>query len=93
VVEPTVCFRYRRHAESISSADARAGSRFIEERGYFLDTAEQMRAHGWPRAARAARRYRSSRLHAATMLPRALAARNGAGVRVLLRHAFGPARR
>jgi hypothetical protein len=93
VVDPTLCFRYRRHAESVSSSDAVAGHRFVEARTYFLDTAQQMTAHGWPRAARAARRYLSSRLHAAAMLPGALAARQGGTVRVLARHAFGPARR
>jgi len=96
VIDPTLCFRYRRHAESVSSSDAVAGIRFVEARTYFLETAEQMRAHGWPRAARAAQRYLSSRLHAATMLPGAITgavrARNGRTVRVLVRHAFGPAR-
>lgn len=92
IVDPTVCFQYRRHAESVSSSDARLGVRFVEARTYFLGTAEQMRAHGWPKAARAARRYVSSRLHAATMMPGALKARNGARMKVLARHAFGPAR-
>jgi GT2 family glycosyltransferase len=91
-IDPTVCFRYRRHL-SASAAEALAGTRFTEARHYFVDVADGMRAHGWPRAARAARRYLSSRLHAATLLPTALRSRNGAGLRALLRHAVGPARR
>jgi glycosyltransferase involved in cell wall biosynthesis len=92
VVDPTLCFRYRRHAESVSSADAIDGRRFVEARTYFVETAERMRAHGWPRAARAARQYLSSRLHAASMLPAAVLARQGGTIRVLARHAFGPGR-
>jgi GT2 family glycosyltransferase len=96
VVDPALCFRYRRHSESVSSSDAVAGRRFIEARSYFLETAEQMRAHGWPRAARAAHLYLSSRLHAVTMLPgavkTAIRTRRAGTVRTLVRHAFGPAR-
>jgi hypothetical protein len=92
-VEPTICFQYRRHATSTSSASALAGYRFTEARAYFLDAADQMAAHGWPQAARAARRYLSSRLHAMTMLPAAVRARHRTGVRNLARHAFGPSRR
>jgi glycosyltransferase involved in cell wall biosynthesis len=92
-VDPTVCFRYRRHAVSASAASAVAGLRFAEARNYFLDAADQMDALGWHRAARAARRYMSSRLHAITLLPAAVWAGNGAGIRNLSRHAFGPSRR
>ncbi|GAA0953007.1 glycosyltransferase family 2 protein [Virgisporangium aurantiacum] len=92
LVDDTLCFQYRRHAESVSSSDAKLGVRFLEARRYFVETADQMAAHGWPRAARASRRYVSSRLHAATMLPGAVLSRSGKGVRVLTRHAFGPSR-
>jgi len=92
-IDPTPCFQYRRHAVSISSTGAISGTRFTEARNYFLDVSDQMRAHGWPRAARAAKRYLSSRLHAVTLLPTAVRVRNGAGVRSLARHAFGPSRR
>jgi glycosyltransferase involved in cell wall biosynthesis len=89
LVEPTTCFRYRRHDASVSSAHAADGRRFAEERAFFLETADRMVARGWPRAARAARRHLSSRLNALTRLP--AAARNGGfgGVRTLARHAFG----
>lgn len=89
LVEPTTCFRYRRHDASVSSAHAADGRRFAEERTFFLETADRMTARGWPRAARAARRHLSSRINALTRLP--AAARHGGlgGVRALARHAFG----
>jgi glycosyltransferase involved in cell wall biosynthesis len=89
LVEPTTCFRYRRHEASVSSAHAADGRRFAEERAFFLETADRMAVRGWPRAARAARRHLSSRLNALTRLP--AAARHGGlgGVRTLARHAFG----
>jgi glycosyltransferase involved in cell wall biosynthesis len=92
-VDPTVCFRYRRHEVSASAAGAVAGTRFAEARNYFLDASDQMIALGWRRAARVARRYTSSRLHAVTLLPAAIRTRNGSAVRNLCRHAFGPSRR
>jgi glycosyltransferase involved in cell wall biosynthesis len=89
LVEPTTCFRYRRHDASVSSAHAADGRRFAEERAFFLETADRMAARGWPRAARAARRHFSSRLNALTRLP--AAARHGGltSIRTLARHAFG----
>jgi glycosyltransferase involved in cell wall biosynthesis len=89
LVEPTTCFRYRRHEASVSSAHAADGRRFAEERTFFLETADRMAARGWPRASRAARRHLSSRINALTRLP--AAARHGGmgGVRTLARHAFG----
>jgi glycosyltransferase involved in cell wall biosynthesis len=92
-LEPTLCFQYRRHTVSASATTARAGDRFTEARNYFLDAADQMTAHGWPRAARAARRYTSSRLHAVTLLPSAIRAGQRSSIRNLCRHAFGPSRR
>jgi GT2 family glycosyltransferase len=93
VVDSTVCFQYRRHTVSVSAAAALSGSRFTEARNYFLDANEQMTAQGWPRAARAARWYVASRLHAATLLPAALRAGQMDGIRKLTRHAFGPSSR
>ena len=89
LVDPTTCFRYRRHGGSVSSAHAADGRRFVEERDFFLSSADRLTAHGWPRAARAARRHTASRLNALIQLP--VAARNGErdGVRALARHAFG----
>lgn len=93
VVDDDTCFQYRRHRQSDSSWRALAGSRFIEERNYFLDVADRMQAHGWHRAAKVARNHVSSRLHALTLLPLALRKGHKAGVHNLARHAFGPSRK
>jgi glycosyltransferase involved in cell wall biosynthesis len=93
VVDPTLCFQYRRHAVSLSAAGAVSGTRFTEARDYFVDISERLEERGWHRASRAARRYLSSRLHACTLLPAAVRAGNKEGARSLARHAFGPARR
>ncbi|MBC3194384.1 glycosyltransferase [Pseudonocardia sp. C8] len=86
VVDDHVCFRYRRHRSSDSGSGAAAGNRFAEERRYFAAEAARMDAHGWHRAARAARRHVSSRLNAAVQLPGALARRDGAALRALGTH-------
>jgi glycosyltransferase involved in cell wall biosynthesis len=89
VVDDTLCFEYRRHDASESSATAFDGSRFTEAGEFFADTAARMAAHGWPKAARVARRHLSSRIFALTMLPQAV--RQRAGVGALARHVFGRA--
>lgn len=89
LVEPGSCFQYRRHRSSVSSAHAADGRRFAEERTYFLETADRMAAHGWPRATRAARRHLSSRINALTRLPMALRHGQANGARMLARHVFG----
>ncbi|MGE3285737.1 MAG: glycosyltransferase family 2 protein [Pseudonocardia sp.] len=86
LVVPDTAFRYRRHEASVSSAHAADGRRFAEERAFFLGAAARLDAHGWPRAARAARRHLGSRLNALTRLPGAV--RAGAGAGMLARHAF-----
>lgn len=88
VVEPTVCFEYRRHDGSESSAAAFDGSRFTEAGEFFTQVADGLAAHGWSRAARVARLHLSSRLFALTMLPKAV--RQRAGVGALTKHVFGP---
>ena len=91
VVDPAVCFSYRRHRASDSSWRALEGSRFVEERSFFLDEAARMQSRGWQRAARIARRHTSSRLNALTLLPTAVRKGHRGGMRTLARHAFGPA--
>lgn len=86
VVDPTVCFAYRRHSASDSSWRALEGTRFVEERSYFLQVAGELDAVGWHRAARVARYHVSSRLHALTYLPSAVRRRHVAGIRNLSRH-------
>ena len=92
VVDQAVEFEYRRHAGSVSSWRAVDGSRFLEEQSFFADVAQRFRAHGWHRAARAARWHLSSRLNALSRIPGALRSRQP-GAAVLLRHAFGGAGR
>jgi hypothetical protein len=93
VVGEAVCFRYRRHPASVSSGQALAGSRFVEECVYFAEVAQRLQAQGWERAARAAEVHLSSRLHALTLVPTALRTRDAHGVRILSVHAFGRGRR
>lgn len=89
VVDPTVCFAYRRHGGSDSSWRALEGTRFLEERDYFRTVADELDAVDWTRAARAARLHVSSRLHALTYLPAAVRQRHRVGVRNLTKHVFG----
>jgi len=77
-------FDYRRHSQSDSSVRALDGRRFDEERRFFLGEADRFSSMGWPRAARAARRHVTSRLNAASLLPKAI--RSKGAPRALLRH-------
>jgi len=91
LVEPSVCFRYRRHGASASTAALLDGTRFRWERAFFDRAAVQVGALGWYRARRAARLHLTSRLNALSLVPRALlsAPRH---LPTLLRHGIGPAR-
>jgi glycosyltransferase involved in cell wall biosynthesis len=89
VVDPEVVFEYRRHAGSVSSWSATDGSRFVEEQLFFRELAARFRAHGWHRAARAARLHVSSRINALTRIPGALRTGQPGSVGLLLRHALG----
>lgn len=83
VVEPSPTFLYRRWSSQDSSVRALDGSRFDEERRFFLEESATMRLHGWPRAARVARWHVSSRANALTRVPRATRLRGvGAAVRL-----------
>jgi GT2 family glycosyltransferase len=83
VVDSSVCFQYRRHRQSDSSFRALDGTRFIEEGEFFAAMADEFTAIGWSRAARTARLHLSSRLNAATLLPRAWRTKQHQGVRHL----------
>ncbi|PJJ61728.1 glycosyltransferase family 2 protein [Compostimonas suwonensis] len=89
VLDDELVFEYRRHASSVSSWRASDGSRFVEEREFFVAEAARFREHGWTTAARVARVHLSSRVNALTRLPVAIRSGNGRAMRGLLRHAFG----
>lgn len=90
LIDPAVCFAYRRHDESLSSVKLLDGSRFAGERKYFELAAQQVEALGWHRAARAARGHLTSRAHALVLVPTALTRRDAATTRMLLSHALRP---
>ena len=87
IADDHVCFQYRRHSASESARTALDGDRFDEARAYFLETADHLDALGWIEAARVARRHRSARLHALTLVPTALRERRTDSARRLLRYA------
>ncbi len=88
-VDDQVTFEYRRHAESDSSRKARSGHRFDEERRYFDEIASELTHRGWDSSARAARLRWTSRAHAVSLAPGAVADRDWPAVRDLLRHGIG----
>lgn len=88
VLDPTVCFSYRRHTQSASASSLLQGNRFSDERRYYATAREQMAGLDWRRAARTARLRWTSRLHAVTLLPTAVRQRRGSAVRSLLDHAL-----
>lgn len=87
-VLPEALFAYRRHSLSASSASLLDGRRFGGEREYFEIAAKRAAERGWHRAVRAARGQVGSRLHALSLLPTALRARNRVAVEMLIRHAL-----
>jgi glycosyltransferase involved in cell wall biosynthesis len=86
LLDDNATFLYRRHSGSDSSRRALEGTRFAEERAFFHAIAAEMSALKWSRAARAARARVSSRLHAASLMPKAVANRKWTGVRNLSSH-------
>lgn len=89
LIEPTVCFSYRRHSKSASSSKLIDGSRFIGERDYFTVAAAQAHELGWTKAERAAKLRLTSRAYALALVPKALLGRDAKAAATLARHAFG----
>lgn len=89
LIEPEVCFAYRRHRSSASGAKLLDGSRFDGERDYFELAARLCHAKGWHRAGRAARLRLTSRAHALLFVPYALRQRRNDTLKRLVGHAFG----
>jgi hypothetical protein len=85
-VDDEICFQYRRHRQSDSSWRALEGTRFIEEREFFMQVATEFEQIGWSRAARTARLHLTSRLNAASLLPKAYKNKQHEGVRNLREH-------
>ena len=81
---------YRRHAASLSSTGADDGTRFAEEKAYFQEMAAVMTRAGWPRAASAARRHWTSRMHAAAKVPSMIAAGKHRAALSLIQVAVAP---
>ena len=86
LLDPHVCFSYRRHEESASSTSLFDGRRFAGERTSVALAARLMRRNGWHRAARAAGRHTISRAHALSLLPTALRRQDSTAVRTLTTH-------
>lgn len=84
--DETAAFMYRRHKASDSSWRALDGTRFDEERRFFETMREEMSELGWNKAANVARLHLSSRLHAASLLPKAAKIQNWGGVKNLATH-------
>lgn len=85
-VFPEKVFSYRRHSQSDSSVRALDGRRFVEERRFFEGEAQRFALKGWKKAARAARAHVTSRLNAASLLPKAIT--KGGSPSALARHIF-----
>lgn len=89
LVDDEICFRYRRHSESVSSWKASDGTRFVQESDLFRESATVLSDLGWRRAASAARWHFSSRLNAVTRLPQALRSGNPSHRQLLIAHIIG----
>lgn len=70
LVDPELCFSYRRHSGSDSMVKALDGTRFDEERRFFEWQAKRFSALGWSSAARAANLHLTSRLNALSLMGR-----------------------
>ena len=88
VIEPTVCFVYRRHSKSVSSASLFDGRRFLEERRYFAMARAQAHAMGWRKAERSARLHITSRANALWIACNAVVRGRFGSLPVLLGHVF-----
>lgn len=88
LIEPTVCFGYRRHSASASTNSLFDGRRFSEERRYFAMARRQAERAGWRKAERAARWHLTSRGNAVWILGQAVWRRKWSSVPVLVEHIF-----
>ena len=77
-------FRYRRHQESDSFVKAINGERFKDEKHFFNVMASDLRKIGWRKATKAAKLHTTSRLHAASLIPKCIS--KGQNPWVLIKH-------
>jgi hypothetical protein len=88
LLEPTLCFAYRRHTASASTGSLLDGRRFAEERKYFSIARQQVAAKGWKKAERAARWHLTSRANALWIILNTVFKGNFKPVPVLFKHVF-----
>lgn len=88
LLDPHVCFSYRRHEESASATSLFDGRRFDGEERYFKLAASIVKRNGWTSAVRAAHFHSTSRAHALTLLPKAIRMRDIQTVKMLASHVF-----
>lgn len=91
VIEPEVCFAYRRHSKSASTASLFDGRRFADERRYFAIAQQQARQLGWHKAERAARWHYTSRLNALWIAVNAVFKGKFQAAGLLMQHVFNRA--
>ena len=89
LIEPTVCFSYRRHSKSASTASLIDGRRFSEEKRYFAHAKALTQAAGWPQAERAVDWHITSRLNALWIASNAFFKGYWRAIPGLVSHAFG----
>jgi hypothetical protein len=86
LLEPTVCFAYRRHTASASTGSLIDGRRFADERVYFRIARSQAETAQWPTAASAARWHITSRANALWLIVNCLIKGPRQHIPVLFRH-------
>ena len=88
LLDPYVCFSYRRHNESASATALFDGRRFDGEKRYFELAAKIAKRNRWSAAVRAAKLHSTSRAHAVALLPKAIRTKDTKAVKMLASHAF-----
>ncbi len=87
LLDRTCCYRYRRHAGTVTSQNARSFTRLAEETRLAYEIADTAKAKGWTRTARAARLHWTQRLNGVIAIAASLRRRSsdrGAALRDLL---------
>lgn len=88
LLDPTICFAYRRHTASASTGSLLDGRRFTDERQYFKIAKMQAKAANWPKAERAARWHLTSRANGIWTILNCLVQGKWQHVPTLIKHVF-----